>query len=137
MLFFIFLPLLVLDLTITAIAGAFSTLYGVIGHTQIIKKLGCFEHILLTPSHHRVHHGSNDIYLDKNYGNPLIIWEKILGTFEVETEKMIYGIKSNAKTFNPVKITFRGWRLLVKDINKSESLSQMLKHIFYPPDWKP
>lgn len=61
-------------------------------HTRLIKKLGFLEHILVTPSHHRVHHGNNEIYLDKNYGGILIIWDKLFGTFEEEKEEIVFGL---------------------------------------------
>ena len=84
--FFIMLPLIGLDPTIIAIAGVMSTLWGIIGHTQIIDKLGPLEWVFNTPSHHRVHHGSNAQYIDKNYGNLLIIWDRVFRTFEPEKE---------------------------------------------------
>ena len=88
--FFIVLPLLGLDPTIIAVAGVVSTLWGIVGHTQIFGKLGPLEWIFNTPSHHRVHHGSNAQYIDKNYGNLFIIWDRIFGTFEEEKEPVTY-----------------------------------------------
>ena len=84
--FFMVLPLLGFDPTIIAVAGVISTLWGIVGHTQVIGKLGPLEWIFNTPSHHRVHHGSNKQYIDKNYGNLLIIWDRLFGTFEPEDE---------------------------------------------------
>jgi sterol desaturase/sphingolipid hydroxylase (fatty acid hydroxylase superfamily) len=84
--FFMVLPLLGFDPTIIAAAGVISTLWGIVGHTQIIGKLGFIEWVFNTPSHHRVHHGSNKQYIDKNYGNLLIIWDRMFGTFEPEEE---------------------------------------------------
>ena len=81
--FFIFMPLVGFDPLITAVAGVASTLWGVVGHTQWINKLGPIEYIFVTPSSHRVHHGSNKEYLDKNYGNLLIIWDRLFGTYAV------------------------------------------------------
>tara|TARA_B100000497_G_scaffold125875_1_gene163318 strand:+ start:896 stop:1732 length:837 start_codon:yes stop_codon:yes gene_type:complete len=135
--FFMFLPLFLLDPTITVVAGAIATLIGVLGHTQIVDKLGLLEYIFNTPSHHRVHHGSNPEYIDKNYGNLFIIWDKIFGTFEPEVAPVIYGIKDNVNTYNPVKITFRDWLSLAKDIKNSHSIKEALSYIVSPPDWKP
>ena len=84
--FFMTLPLLGFDPTIIAVAGVISTLWGIVGHTQIVDKLGPLEWVFNTPSHHRVHHGSNKQYIDKNYGNLLIIWDRMFGTFEPEEE---------------------------------------------------
>ena len=134
--FFLFLPLFVLDPTITVLAGAVSTLIGVLGHTQIVDKLGPLEYIFNTPSHHRVHHGSNPEYIDKNYGNLFIIWDKMFGTFEPEVAPVIYGIKDNVNTYNPIKITFRDWISLGKDIRNSRSIKEALSYIVNPPDWK-
>ena len=78
--FFMILPLLGFDPTIIAVAGVISTLWGIVGHTQIVGKLGPLEWVFNTPSHHRVHHGSNAQYIDKNYGNLLIIWDSCSGS---------------------------------------------------------
>ena len=132
--FFIILPLLGLDPTIIAVAGVISTLWGIVGHTQIFGKLGPLEWIFNTPSHHRVHHGSNEQYIDKNYGNLFIIWDRIFGTFEEEKEPVIYGLVSNVNTFNPVKITFMAWSSIMKDIKMGNNLTQNLYSIFGPPN---
>ena len=127
------LPLIGLDPTIIAIAGVVSTLWGIIGHTQIINKLGPLEWVFNTPSHHRVHHGSNEQYIDKNYGNLFIVWDRIFGTFEPEKETVKYGLVNNVNTFNPIKITFMGWSSMFEDIKKSQTLKQALFLFFGPP----
>ena len=132
--FFMVLPLLGLDPTIIAVAGVISTLWGIVGHTQIFGKLGPLEWIFNTPSHHRVHHGSNEQYIDKNYGNLFIIWDRIFGTFEVEKEPVKYGLVSNVNTFNPVKITFMAWSSIIKDIKIANNLNHILYSIFGPPN---
>ncbi|MFL2775696.1 MAG: sterol desaturase family protein [Gammaproteobacteria bacterium] len=131
--FFMVLPLIGFDPLIVAVAGVLSTLWGIFGHTQIVKKLGPIEWIFVTPSHHRVHHGSNETYIDKNYGNFLIIWDKFFGTFEAETEKVKYGLVKNVNTFNPIKITFMGWQEIYKDIKNSRSRKEAIGHFFGPP----
>ena len=134
--FFIFLPIVGIDPTIIAIAGVISTLWGIVGHTQIIKNLGPFEYIFNTPSHHRVHHGSNKQYIDKNYGNLLIVWDRMLGTFEPEKESVKYGLVKNVKTFNPIKITFMEWSNILKDIKNSNNIKESLYLFFGPPKTK-
>ena len=134
--FFIVLPLLGLDPTIIAVAGVISTLWGVVGHTQIVGKLGPLEWILNTPSHHRVHHGANAEYIDKNYGNLLIIWDRMFGTFEPEKAKVKYGLVNNVNTFNPIKITFMGWQSMVLDIKKAKNYKEVFSTIFGPPNTK-
>jgi sterol desaturase/sphingolipid hydroxylase (fatty acid hydroxylase superfamily) len=132
--FFMVLPLLGFDPTIIAAAGVISTLWGIVGHTQIIGKLGVLEWIFNTPSHHRVHHGSNEQYIDKNYGNLLIIWDRMFGTFEPEKEKVKFGLVNNVNTFNPTKITFMAWSSMIEDINNKQSLGEVLRIIFGPPN---
>ena len=131
--FFIVLPLIGLDPTIIAIAGVISTLWGIVGHTQIINRLGPLELVFNTPSHHRVHHGSNEEYIDKNFGNLLIIWDKIFGTFEPENEKVKYGLVKNVDTFNPVKITFMEWSKIFEDIHQAKSFRHASRLFFGPP----
>ena len=130
------LPLIGLDPTIVAVAGSISTLWGIVGHTQIINKLGPLEIFLNTPSHHRVHHGANKQYIDKNYGNLLIIWDKMFGTFEPEHEKVKFGLVNNVNTYNPVKITFMAWQAIFSEMKKSENLKEALGCFFGPPKTK-
>ena len=134
--FFMVLPLLGFDPIIIAVAGALSTLWGIVGHTQMIKSLGPLELILNTPSHHRVHHGANSQYIDKNYGNLLIIWDKFFGTFEPEKEKVKYGLVNNVNTYNPIKITFMAWQDILKKMRHSDNTAQALKYLFGPPNTK-
>ena len=131
--FFISLPLIGLDPTIIALAGVMSTLWGIVGHTQIVGKLGPLEWVFNTPSHHRVHHGSNKQYIDKNYGNLLIIWDRMFGTFEPEREQVQYGLVNNVNTYNPVKITFMAWSSIWQDMKQSNGMNQILRAFFGPP----
>ena len=134
--FFAVMPLIGFDPIVTAIAGAVSTLYGLLTHTKWVNKLSFLEYILITPSHHRVHHGSNENYIDKNYGNLLIIWDKIFGTYAAEKEEVNYGIRENVNTFNPIKITFMNWYLMYKDFKKSRGYKNKLLSFFGAPEWK-
>ena len=131
--FFMILPFLGFDPTIIAVVGVISTLWGIVGHTQIVGKLGPLEWVFNTPSHHRVHHGSNAQYIDKNYGNLLIIWDRMFGTFEPEEESVKYGLVKNVNTYNPTKITFMGWQEIFKNIKKSNSFNEALYFVFGPP----
>ncbi len=131
--FFMILPLLGFDPTIIAVAGVISILWGIVGHTQVIGKLGPLELIFNTPSHHRVHHGSNKQYIDKNYGNLLIIWDRMFGTFEPEEEEVKFGLVNNVNTFNPVKVTFIAWMSIIEDLKKKNSFFEAIKVIFGPP----
>ena len=135
--FFIVMPLIGFDPIITAVAGVASTLWGVIGHTQWIRRLGVLEYILVTPSSHRVHHGSNECYIDKNYGNLLIVWDRLFGTFAEEIEPVRFGIRENVKTFNPIKITFMFWQQMVSDFKNSKNQKERFLSFFGKPEWKP
>jgi sterol desaturase/sphingolipid hydroxylase (fatty acid hydroxylase superfamily) len=109
-------------------------------HTELIKKMPrWFEAIFNTPSHHRVHHGSNPLYLDKNMAGILIIWDKMFDTFqpELEEEKVIYGLTANINTFNPLKIAFNEWITLFKDVYTTKtSFINKLKYLLKPPGWR-
>ena len=134
--FFMVMPLIGFDPTMIAVAGVISTLWGIVGHTQIIGKLGPLEWIFNTPSHHRVHHGSNAEYIDKNYGNLLIIWDRLFGTFELEKDQVKYGLVNNVNTYNPTKITIMGWQEIFKNIKNAPSVSEALYFLFGPPKTK-
>ena len=134
--FFAILPLIGFDPTVIAVAGVISTLWGVVGHTQMVGKLGPLEWILNTPSHHRVHHGSNPEYIDKNYGNLLIIWDRLFGTFEPEKAKVTYGLVNNVNTFNPIKITLMDWQAMLREIKEKEKASEKIKIFFGAPQTK-
>ena len=134
--FFMVLPLLGFDPTIIAVAGVVSTLWGIVGHTQIVGKLGPLEWIFNTPSHHRVHHGANRQYIDKNYGNLLIIWDRMFGTFEPEDEPVKFGLVRNVNTFNPTKITFMGWIDIFKNMKNASNLSEAIYFLLGPPKTK-
>jgi sterol desaturase/sphingolipid hydroxylase (fatty acid hydroxylase superfamily) len=133
--FFLSLPLLGLDPSITMVAGVAATLWGVWGHTQIIGKLGPLEWVFNTPSHHRVHHGTNPQYIDKNYGNLFIVWDRIFGTFEPEDQEVVYGLTKNVNTFNPFVITIMGWRELMADIKVAPRLADKFFYPFAPLEW--
>jgi hypothetical protein len=82
-----------------------------------------------------VHHASNVIYLDKNMGQVLIIWDKLFGTFQTETEAPVYGITSKIESYNPLTVMFYEWNKLFKDVFKSSSLSHAFKYLINPPGW--
>lgn len=113
--------------------------YGIIVHTQYINKMPrWFEFFFVSPSHHRVHHASNVIYLDKNMGMCLIIWDKMFGTFqeEIKEEPVRYGLTKNVENAgNPVKIIFHEWQSIYKDFTKPLPLTTRLKYLFMPPGW--
>jgi sterol desaturase/sphingolipid hydroxylase (fatty acid hydroxylase superfamily) len=116
---------------------AVSLLYQFWIHTELVRSLGRLEWVLNTPSHHRVHHGSNARYLDRNHGGTLIVWDRLFGTFEPEKEPPVFGLTSNIQTYNPVKIAFHEWAGLWRDVRRTDLLRDKLMYIFGRPDWKP
>jgi len=113
--------------------------FGILVHTQTIKKLPRWvEFIFVTPSHHRVHHASNIPYLDKNMGTIFIIWDRIFGTFmeELPEEKLRYGLtKPLDNPHNPITIVTHEWKAIGKDLSRKTSLANKLKYLFQPPGW--
>ena len=108
-------------------------------HTVYIGKMGFLEKIIVTPSHHRVHHALNPEYLDKNHGQIFIIWDKLFGTFQEELPnlKPVYGITRPMATWNPIKINFKHLWLLIQDAWRAESWSDKLTIWFKPTGWRP
>lgn len=108
-------------------------------HTQHINKMGFLEKIIVTPSHHRVHHAINPEYLDKNHSQIFIIWDKLFGTFQEELPnvKPVYGITRPAQTFNPIKINFQHLWLLTKDAWRTQNLKDKFLIWFKPTGWRP
>lgn len=106
-------------------------------HTNHIGKLGPLEWVLNTPSHHRVHHGSNIQYCDKNFGGTFIIWDRLFGTFEEEKEQPVFGIIHQLESHNPIWVTFHEWVGIAKDVRKARSIKEVLGYLFMAPGWAP
>jgi hypothetical protein len=103
-------------------------------HTEYIKKLPKpIEFFFTTPSHHRVHHGSDAHYLDKNYGSTFIIWDRIFGTFMPEGERPTYGITKPVTSYNPVYLVFHEWVDIVKDLREANSFNEVWRILFGKP----
>jgi sterol desaturase/sphingolipid hydroxylase (fatty acid hydroxylase superfamily) len=113
--------------------------YGILVHTQYIKKMPrWFEWFFVSPSHHRVHHASNVIYLDKNMGMCLIIWDKLFGSFqeELKEEPVTYGLTKRVENIgHPLRLIFHEWQDIGRDLNKKLPLATKLKYLFMPPGW--
>jgi alkylglycerol monooxygenase len=108
-------------------------------HTQHIGRMGFLEKLLVTPSHHRVHHAINKEYLDKNLSQIFIFWDKLFGTFQEELPDVppVYGITRPVRTWNPVKINFQHMWLLIKDAWHAKSFKDKLRIWFMPTGWRP
>lgn len=117
--------------------SAFNTLYQFWIHTRAIKSLGFLEFIINTPAHHRVHHGSNPKYIDKNHAGTLIIWDRMFGTFQQEEEEVYYGITTPLASFNPVWANLHYWIELYQTAKKADTLTDKIKVFIKPPGWFP
>jgi len=133
-----YLPLAVLgfDPFIAITVIAFNTLYQFWIHTELIRNMGWFELVFNTPSHHRVHHGSNPKYIDKNHGGTLIIWDRIFGTFQQEDEKVVYGITTPLNSWNPLWANFHYWKELISIASRSKGFNK-IKVFLAMPGWSP
>jgi sterol desaturase/sphingolipid hydroxylase (fatty acid hydroxylase superfamily) len=104
-------------------------------HTETVGALGSAETVLNTPTHHRVHHGSNRQYLDRNHGSILIVWDRLFGTFEPEGERVVYGLTKNINTFNPGRIATHEYVEMLRDVASSTNWRERLSYIVRGPGW--
>ncbi len=117
--------------------SSFNTLYQFWIHTKTIGKLGWFEWIFNTPSHHRVHHGRNPKYLDKNHAGTLIIWDRMFGTFQEEQEEVVYGITRPLKSWNPVWANLEEFVHIYQEAKAAPYWVDKIKIWFMHPSWRP
>lgn len=137
--FVFMLPLALLGFRPEAILliNSITTLYQLWVHTELVGKLGFLDRIFNTPSNHRVHHGSNSQYLDRNYGAMFIFWDHLFGTYEPEVEPAVYGLTNNVDSHNPVTLTFHEARAMLHDVMRPGPLRQRLMYLLGPPGWRP
>ena len=134
--FWLWLPLVGFHPAWIILMQGISLVYQYWIHTEFIGRLPRFlEFILNTPSHHRVHHGSDTEYLDRNHAGIFIVWDRMFGTFVNETFRPTYGLTQNINTYNPVKIAFIEWKTIAKDIAGSPSVGAAFMYVFGPPGW--
>ena len=120
---------------LVATARGVNLLYQFWIHTETIGRLGAPEVVLNSPSHHRVHHGSNPPYLDRNHGSILIVWDRLFGTFEPEGETVVYGLTKDIKTFNPGRIATHELGAMFHDVARSDGWVERLSHVVRGPGW--
>ena len=136
--FYLWLPLLGFAPWMVLLAQSWSLIYQFWIHTERVKKLPRpLEYVLNTPSHHRVHHGSNQVYLDKNYGGILIVWDRLFGTFTGEAERVRYGLTKNLRTFRPFKVAFHEYVALWHDVRTATGWRTRAALMFRGPGWRP
>lgn len=120
-----------------ALMSALNTLYQFWIHTETIGKLGWFEYLFNTPSHHRVHHGRNPKYIDKNHAGVMIIWDKLFGTFQQEEERPTYGITKPLNSWNAVWANMSHYAEMAGDIRRIPRWSDRIRYLFKKPGWLP
>ncbi len=137
--FWFYVPVALLGVhpVVIVTVGAFVTLYQFWIHTQAIGRMGPFEWLFNTPSHHRVHHGSDPKYIDRNHAGTLIIWDKLFGTFQREEEEPVYGITTPLSRWDPLTANFHYWGDLLRWADQTRSWKDKLLVFLKPPGWKP
>lgn len=133
--FWMWLPIIGFHPLMIMTMMSISLIYQFWVHTETIGKLGFLEWFMNTPSHHRVHHASNTRYLDRNHAGILIIWDRLFGTFEPETEKVRYGLTSNIHTYNLLKIAFHEYGNIWHDMKRAPRIIDKLRYLYMPPGW--
>jgi sterol desaturase/sphingolipid hydroxylase (fatty acid hydroxylase superfamily) len=136
--FWLWMPLAGFAPWMVLLAQAWSLIYQFGIHTERIGRLARpVEAVLNTPSHHRVHHGSNEQYLDKNYGGILVIWDRLFGTFAPERERVRYGLTTDIETYNPVRVAFHEYVALWHDVRRARSWRVRAALAYHGPGWAP
>ena len=136
--FWLWLPAVGFEPWMVLLAQAWSLIYQFWIHTEKIRKLPrWFEAVFNTPSHHRVHHGVNEQYLDRNYAGILIIWDRLFGTYEPEGERVRYGLTTQLRTFRPVRVAFHEYIAMWHDLKRARRARDKLGVVFRGPGWTP
>jgi sterol desaturase/sphingolipid hydroxylase (fatty acid hydroxylase superfamily) len=136
--FWLWLPLLGFAPWMVLLAQSWSLIYQFWIHTERVARMPrWYEAVFNTPSHHRVHHGSNDVYLDKNYGGILIVWDRLFGTFVGESERVRYGLTKNIHSFNPARVAFHEYAALLRDARRARGWRTRLAIVLKGPGWRP
>lgn len=124
------------DTTQFLLVSGLNTVYQFWIHTEKIDKLGFLEWFMNTPSHHRVHHGRNPKYIDKNHAGVFIVWDRMFGTFQVEEERPVYGITTPTASWNPIWVQFKGLAGVWEHLQNTQGIGNKLKVLFYKPGWR-
>ena len=133
-------PLALLGVPVWAIflQQSISLLYQFFLHTERVGKLWRpVEYVMNTPSHHRVHHGMNNAYLDRNYGGILVIWDRLFRSFEPEGERVVYGLTKQLRTYNPLVVATHEYASIWRDVKAARSWHDRWGHVLRGPGWQP
>jgi sterol desaturase/sphingolipid hydroxylase (fatty acid hydroxylase superfamily) len=134
--FWLWMPLVGFPPLMVLTMQAVSLLYQFWIHTELVRHMGPLEKVMNTPSHHRVHHGTNQTYLDRNHAGILIVWDRMFGTFVPEEEKPVYGLTKNIGSYNPFRIAFHEWIDMWNDVRMAPRWRLKMKYVFGRPGWK-
>lgn len=137
--FMFYLPLAVIgfDPVMLVLVSGINLLYQFWIHTEAIDRMGFLEKFMNTPSHHRVHHGRNPKYIDKNHGGTFIIFDKWFGTFQEEEERPTYGITTPVQSWNPVWVNISHYATMKKELGMISGIKDKMKYLFNKPGWLP
>jgi sterol desaturase/sphingolipid hydroxylase (fatty acid hydroxylase superfamily) len=136
--FWLWLPLVGFKPWMVLLAQSWNLIYQFWIHTERIQRLPrWYEAVFNTPSHHRVHHGSNQVYLDRNYAGILIIWDRLFGTFEPEGERVRYGLTKNIRTFKPLRVAFGEYNAMWHDVRRAPRWRDKFGVLYHGPGWMP
>jgi sterol desaturase/sphingolipid hydroxylase (fatty acid hydroxylase superfamily) len=119
-----------------AVVTVITFIWGIVSHSDTIPKLGWLEGVMVTPSMHRVHHGTQAEYIDKNYGEFFAIWDRMFGTYQEEIEKVNFGLVTSLKSLNPIVVQFSGYGWLWHRWNASKNWMDKIIYMVAPPEWQ-
>ncbi|MBX9795963.1 sterol desaturase family protein [Sphingomonas sp.] len=134
--YFLFLPLMGVAFPMFIAAKFFGNLWGIFNHTRLVRHMGVLEEILATPANHRVHHGTEPKYLDRNYGQVLIVWDRLFGSFQREEEEPTYGLVKQLESDRIWDIQTSGLQWLVGEMRRAPRLIDKLRYLWMPPGWR-
>jgi hypothetical protein len=117
------------------IVQLFTNIWGIAQHTRLVGRMGILDRLLATPSNHRVHHGADVEYLDRNYGEVLILWDRLFGTYTREKQEPTYGLTKNIETYNPLLIEVAGIQWLRDQIRSADRWQDKIAYLWKPPGW--
>lgn len=132
------LPLLGFPPALVFFGFSVSLVYQFFVHTERVDRLWRpIEMVMNTPSHHRVHHGCDPEYLDRNYGGILIVWDRVFGTFQEEGRRPTYGLTTSVDTFNVWRLETHEYAAIVRDVRAAETWREKVGYVWGPPGWRP
>ncbi|KAJ1684138.1 hypothetical protein LUZ63_020707 [Rhynchospora breviuscula] len=138
--FFFWLPLPLLGFAPWTLYVAFGVnlIFQFYVHTELVDRLPRpVEYVLNTPSHHRVHHGSDPEYLDSNYGGMLIVWDRLFGTFVPERQRPTYGLTRKVETYHLLRLQYGDYVQIVRDVRRARTWRERVGYVLGPPGWQP